>query len=539
MKSFFTQHINFAYALIVMTALTLGVGSASAISLSVSSGYALPGQVPLPILHQGGGAQPISDLRLGECPPEAPTNAPCQPVGAALDTRGPLGAISLFDGTVASAFFAVLEDAVFFDQLYVSDDTAASIVFWLAPHGNNIVTTRQVVNVDGDVLATNLVNSTGDKDVCVTQEGDIVLCPNLVLGSCGLAAGHTYSTPPSSNLCSAGTASAVTTNPTTYDWTCTGSGGSVSCQANRITAVNGVCGPAAGHSYSTPPTNGLCNAGNAGSVQTNPTTYSWTCYGTGGGSNDSCSANRVLATNGQCRTYSGTYSTQPATNTSNGCLAGTYSDIADSATQFKWSCLGANGGTNDTPCVAAIAPPANPACFPYTGPQNPQPAVDDTTGCTVGTYSDLADTATEWRWQCSANGTNLTCAADKQTYDGYLFVCGTDPDGPFSAGQSAPANSRWAQWTRGATYLPNGTGDEYPFNMGVPDCSGPTSIVFWEANPWELPNGQDPNNPANDGYDGVMTNPSGTDKLYWKYFCLDAAPNDCFCRTANSTEGAC
>lgn len=56
--------------------------------------------------------------------------------------------------------------------------------------------------------------------------------------------------------------------------------------------------------------------------------------------------------NGQCRVYNGTYSTQPATNTATGCLAGTYQDTQDTQTQWKWQCNGLYGGAT-TSCSAA------------------------------------------------------------------------------------------------------------------------------------------------------------------------------------------
>ena len=57
-----------------------------------------------------------------------------------------------------------------------------------------------------------------------------------VSGACGNAASQTFTSPPSSGLCLAGdTASAVTTNATTYSWTCTPPQGGIpqSCYANR------------------------------------------------------------------------------------------------------------------------------------------------------------------------------------------------------------------------------------------------------------------------------------------------------------------
>ncbi len=61
------------------------------------------------------------------------------------------------------------------------------------------------------------------------------------------------------------------------------------------TALNGACGTANGSSFSTPPTTNLCSAGTAGPV-TNPNTYNWTCIGTNGGTTSNCSATATLAT---------------------------------------------------------------------------------------------------------------------------------------------------------------------------------------------------------------------------------------------------
>jgi hypothetical protein len=54
-------------------------------------------------------------------------------------------------------------------------------------------------------------------------------------------------------------------------------------------AVNGVCGSANGGSFSAPPSANLCSAGTA-SALTNPGSWTWTCNGQYGGTNASCSA---------------------------------------------------------------------------------------------------------------------------------------------------------------------------------------------------------------------------------------------------------
>ncbi|NUN05344.1 MAG: hypothetical protein HUU57_06255, partial [Bdellovibrio sp.] len=60
--------------------------------------------------------------------------------------------------------------------------------------------------------------------------------PQPIVGSCGPAQGQSFATVPTSNLCNGGTASAVTQNTTTYNWTCAGAngGGSSTCSAARI-----------------------------------------------------------------------------------------------------------------------------------------------------------------------------------------------------------------------------------------------------------------------------------------------------------------
>jgi hypothetical protein len=50
-----------------------------------------------------------------------------------------------------------------------------------------------------------------------------------------------------------------------------------------LQAVNGTCGPADGVTLQSAPTIGLCIDGTASSITTNPTTWTWTCSGTNGG----------------------------------------------------------------------------------------------------------------------------------------------------------------------------------------------------------------------------------------------------------------
>jgi hypothetical protein len=115
--------------------------------------------------------------------------------------------------------------------------------------------------------------------------------PHVVNGVCGSADGVPTSTAPISNLCSAGTASAVTGTGPWY-WSCAGSKGgtTASCSAPYSPApINGQCGPANGVPASTAPTTGLCSVGLASSV-TGTGPWNWSCNGSNGGTTASCSA---------------------------------------------------------------------------------------------------------------------------------------------------------------------------------------------------------------------------------------------------------
>ncbi len=61
--------------------------------------------------------------------------------------------------------------------------------------------------------------------------------------------------------------------------------------------VDGACGASQGGLSSTPPEAGLCSAGNPSFVTTNATTYTWTCNSPGGGSDANCSSNRISFNN--------------------------------------------------------------------------------------------------------------------------------------------------------------------------------------------------------------------------------------------------
>ncbi|MFA5296278.1 MAG: DUF2341 domain-containing protein [Methanoregulaceae archaeon] len=161
------------------------------------------------------------------------------------------------------------------------------------------------------------------------------LTPVVVNGTCGSSNNGNFSTVPSSNLCSAGTASAVSgTGP--WTWTCTGSGGgtTANCSANKI--VNGVCGSSHGGAFSTAPSSNLCSAGTASAVSgTGP--WTWTCTGAYTGTTANCSA--YVIADGACgSSNNGTFQVAPSTNL---CSAGIASAVSG-AGPWTWTCAGAS-----------------------------------------------------------------------------------------------------------------------------------------------------------------------------------------------------
>lgn len=289
MKKFLTQQINFGYAIIVMLMLTIGVGMTSA--------AILPNDTPVntisPLIHQGAGEQVIAGLRIGSC-----NGGAC--IGS-FDVRGALNNIAFFD-TLSSLttppLFLVTGNVGIVGKLFVGEGAGANLPLWTTTYngsggiGSGFTIPLQRVNVYGNARATNLTNNSAPAPVCVNPNGMLLLC-------------GTINTP-----------------------------------------INGQCGPSNGGTFTTPPTTGLCNQGEASAVTTNPSTYTWTCNGVNGGTTASCQATRIVTNNGVCHDFgAGPFSSQPATG-QNGCDSGTYGDQTDTQYLWKWGCNGSNGGAN-------------------------------------------------------------------------------------------------------------------------------------------------------------------------------------------------
>jgi hypothetical protein len=123
--------------------------------------------------------------------------------------------------------------------------------------------------------------------------------PAAVNGTCGSSNGGSFSTAPTTNLCSIGTALMVTGSGP-WNWSCAGSNGGTSAQCSAQlagpTPINGACGSLNGVPVSTAPTANLCSAGTATSV-TGTGPWDWACTGSGGGTTAQCTAPLQQASN--------------------------------------------------------------------------------------------------------------------------------------------------------------------------------------------------------------------------------------------------
>lgn len=129
--------------------------------------------------------------------------------------------------------------------------------------------------------------------------------------------------------------------------------------------------------------------------------------------------------NGQCKIYIWSHASQPASSTTNGCLAGTYQDIADDSNNWKWKCNGKNGGTS-TECSASKQPaPVNGQCKIYPWNHASQPATNSMNGCLAGDYEDIADHSNYWVWKC--NGKNGWEAEECGAKQNSIILTSTEP----------------------------------------------------------------------------------------------------------------
>jgi hypothetical protein len=243
---------------------------------------------------------------------------------------------------------------------------------------------------------------------CSTSDGSsFANCGTTVKaanGSCGSADGASFNTTPTSNLCSSGTVGGFVGKGPWY-WNCAGirGGATVNCGANytatpQPVAVNGACGTSNGTAVSTIPNANLCSTGTTSSV-TGSGPWAWSCAGTNGGTNATCSAPlKPVAVNGTCGT------------TLNTCAVGTVSNSSDNGTTTIWNCSGSNGGTVAACSMPSPPKPINGMCGSANG--STISGAPTTNLCSTGASSSITGNG-PWAWSCAGSngGANANCSA--------------------------------------------------------------------------------------------------------------------------------
>ncbi len=162
-----------------------------------------------------------------------------------------------------------------------------------------------------------------------------------------------------------------------------------------------VCGPADGQGYTQePPAVDLCDVGASSNVTYSSSSWSWTCQA---GTTVSCEAYTMSpAINGQCGSaHDHTYSTNLSGDSPNLCSVGTVDDFIVTTSGWEWTCAGIDGGDNPA-CWAFTDDPA--ACG--SAEDTPSLTKPNADLCNVGAPSAVEPIPNQgyWGWTCQGHG---------------------------------------------------------------------------------------------------------------------------------------
>ncbi|MEN9559521.1 MAG: hypothetical protein RLZZ502_732, partial [Pseudomonadota bacterium] len=229
--------------------------------------------------------------------------------------------------------------------------------------------TVSITGCDGTTTAAGTnAYTTGAVNAACTVSATFELIPAAVNGACGTDHAVASVNAPSSNLCSAGSSSSVTSTSTAHTWSCAGSNGgtTASCSAPRQYAVTASPGANGGLTCVSPVTvsnTSTCTATPASGYRTvSITGCDGTATSTGvdsyttGAVNVACSVSATfeaippVAVNGSCGTANGIASLNQAVQPAL-CSAGTVAALTSTGNAHTWNCTGSNGG-NTASCSA-------------------------------------------------------------------------------------------------------------------------------------------------------------------------------------------
>ncbi len=275
------------------------------------------------------------------------------------------------------------------------------------------------------VTTTYTLACTGSNTLTSTTSVAVVVIPPPPPpgnGACGSANGASFSSAPTSGLCSAGTASAVSGSGP-WNWSCSGSNGGTAASCSTANGNTNLCGPTNGQMLGTnKPTTGLCVASATASVVSGTGPWTWTCFS--GDSTSSCSAQ-------YCDT--GCVSAQtvctPVTRTCGSANGGTFSSTPttglcsdnslpyvrnDNDGHWVWSCMSFSSDCTNTQanCQAVNTEPQT--CTPVTRTCGSANGGTFSSTPTTGLCSDNSlpyvrnDYDGHWVWSCMSFSSDCT-----------------------------------------------------------------------------------------------------------------------------------
>ncbi|MFO0110717.1 MAG: hypothetical protein ACK52W_09355, partial [Alphaproteobacteria bacterium] len=231
-----------------------------------------------------------------------------------------------------------------------------SICTIVAPSTSQDVTAFGVCRRITNNTGKNLCALTGTNDLWTKFRGRVEggQVANVSMAACPPAPVNGVCNSSVGGACTAGTVAGdngATACGTTRTWSCNGLNGgtNASCSlANPVCVVNGVCNSSVG---------GACTAGTVAGdngATACGTTRIWSCNGSGGGTNASCTlANPVCVVNGVCNN-----------GTDWACWSGISANgnVGTCGGNVTWQCLGQHGGTTDNCSRPREACPVNGVC---------------------------------------------------------------------------------------------------------------------------------------------------------------------------------
>jgi len=216
--------------------------------------------------------------------------------------------------------------------------------------------------------------------------------------------------------------------------------GSVSISNNftTIAPINGSCGTANktyAYDVNTYGTDTFCSSGTASPASpafpAQGESVSWTCIGSNGGTNASCTAKRNAPVNGACGTANKTYAYNVVSyGTDTFCSSGVANPVSPAfpaqGGSTTWTCEGLNGGTSASCIATRSLAPVNGAC----GTANKTYAYGATnygtdTFCSSGTANPTSPAfpaqggSTTWTCTGKNGGTSASCTAKREGVLGF------------------------------------------------------------------------------------------------------------------------